>query len=83
VRGLGQVHDILADNLKPDGRCEAHRLGQSRVGITPTRRTARLGLDMDDERGTLYVGAYACSAAASVSCSWIGPSGMTVEIACL
>jgi hypothetical protein len=38
---------------------------------------------MDDERGTLYVGAYACSAAASVSCSWIGPSGMTVEIACL
>jgi hypothetical protein len=51
----------LADDLKPYRCSEAHRFGQSGVGITPTRRTARLGLDMNDERGTLYVGAYACS----------------------
>lgn len=78
-----QRHDILGNDIQPDGRGEAHRLGQSRIGIAPARSTPRLGLNVDDERGAQFFGAYAGSPVASVSCSCIGPSGMTVEIACL
>ncbi len=54
-------------------------------------RGTRLGLDMDDECRAQRVArvvvsgrlGQAVSATGVSSCSWIGPSGITVEIACL
>src|ERR1700709_1926659 len=86
---------MAPDDLQPDRRRRADRFGQPLLGIAvqPRALCPCLGLDMDDERRAHTVAfearfgsllAYAVSFSIAVSsCSWIGPSGMTVEIACL
>ena len=77
-----------------DRSSEADGLLQPRLGVAVQSRArgARLGLDMNDERRAQLIAravvtgrsAQTVSAAIGVSsCSWIGPSGITVEIACL
>ena len=73
---------------------KADRLLQPRLGVTvqTCARGSRLGLDMDNEGGaqmiarTVVTGRPAQTVSAAIgvsSCSWIGPSGITVDIACL
>ncbi|MEJ0042367.1 MAG: hypothetical protein WDM81_09175 [Rhizomicrobium sp.] len=79
--------------MQPDRRRQADRFFETRLGIAIQARArgARLRLDMYDEGGALarsvvagLLAAYAFSSRPpSPLCSWIGPSGMTVEIACL
>jgi hypothetical protein len=73
---------------------EADRLFQTCLGVAVETRTrgARLGLDVNNESSaqliarTVVAGRSAQTVSAAIgvsSCSWIGPSGITVEIACL
>jgi hypothetical protein len=89
---MGERHDLLRDHLQPNGGGEAGRFGKTRLGIAQLQMIACLALDMNDERaGTLLLRnlkagfAQAFSIAGTISCSmsWIGPSGITVEMACL
>ena len=89
---MPQRHDPLGDHLKPDGLGQADGLGQPRAGIAieVVRRFARFGFDVNHERRApararivAVFQVYAVSSATSCSWSWIGPIGMTVEIACL
>jgi|SRR5579871_196311 len=91
-----QRHDDARDNIEPDGRGETDGLLEPRlrVAIRARAQLARLRLDVKDNRRSrrfrravlgVRCSAQACSAACgwASSCSWIGPSGMTVEMACL
>ena len=78
-------------HLKPDGFGQPDGLGEARLGVALGIGLARFGLDMDHESGApeglrrLTIGFHTQADSLTVSCSWswIGPIGMTVEIACL
>ena len=81
--------------MQPDRRGLPDRFLEAglRIAVQPRALGPRLGLDMDHEGGARQVAraviaglglGYAFSFSTAVSsCNWIGPSGMTVEIACL
>jgi len=90
--GAAKRNDVLGHDVEADGGGQPYGFGQTRLRITVerVRRFARLRFDMDDERrarsGNVIVRrgwAYALSPTISCSWSWIGPIGITVEIACL
>lgn len=85
-------HDVLPDDVQADSRRQTDGFGETRFGIAQLEAVARFALDMNDERARSFLFrnlkagfAQAFSIAGAVSCSmsWIGPSGITVEMACL
>jgi hypothetical protein len=86
-------HNELLHHFEADRGRQADGLGKTRPCVTLARSTElpALGLHMNDKGSTrlrraasALADVYAVSAVAGASSwSWIGPSGMTVEIACL
>ena len=68
-----------------NGGGQPHRLVQARLRIPQSALTALtvLGLDMDDEGVAYQFILGQTYPSAGSSCSWIGPIGITVEMACL
>ena len=89
VAGTGRASGAiwLAMTLRPMARGQPNRFGEPGFGIAIECGLARLRLDMKHEGGARVcvgrLGGQAVSATVSASMSWIGPIGMTVEIACL
>ena len=90
-RGMRQRHDLRRDDLQSDCSGQTNGLGETGIGIAIGARAGgtRFRLDVDDDgrarpiKRVLVFLQTASDAAGASSCSWIGPSGMTVEIACL
>ncbi len=67
-----------------NGGRQADGLFQPRFTVAQGTRAARLGLDMHHQRrAPVRNGRHQCQASPGSSWSWIGPSGITVEMACL
>src|SRR5579862_1591175 len=84
----GERRDVAGDDAEPDRDGQPDGLFETRLSVAVERALASLRLDMEHEGGALarvdgLGGGQAVSATVSASISWIGPSGMTVEIACL
>lgn len=91
-RSPSEGNDGGSNDLQSDGGGQADRFIEAGLRIAQLETRALLALDVDDERAdALLFGdlkpclAQAFSIAGAVSCSinWIGPSGITVEMACL
>ncbi len=95
-RRARQRHDVRGDDVEADGRRQPDRFVKTGLRIAPrplVGHGAMLMRNMQDKGrargctavlpGLVGVAQAVSSAPLSASCSWIGPSGMTVEIACL
>ena len=81
--GARQGRDGGPDNIEMDGGGETDSLFQPSLGITQGAGFACLGLDMQHQRLALDGLCLRQYQASGLSWSWIGPSGITVEMECL
>jgi hypothetical protein len=88
-----QGHDAARNDFETDGGGQPGGFRKTRLRVAQ-RVVSLLAFDMDDEGGTPFGArmagfarrmfqALSSAGAVSASINWIGPSGITVEIACL